>query len=54
MNLLGQKVISSGSVLYNEGENSVNLKTSHLPQGIYTIQLSDGLRAINKQLVISK
>lgn len=54
INVLGQKVMTLGNILYNEGENLVNLKTSNLPQGIYTIQLSDGLRAINKQLVISK
>lgn len=54
VNVLGQKVMTLGNILYNEGENSVNLKTSNLPQGMYTIQLSDGLRAINKQLVISK
>ena len=54
VNVLGQKVMTLGNILYNEGENLVNLKTSNLPQGIYTIQLSDGLRAINKQLVISK
>ncbi len=54
VNVLGQKVMTLGNILYNEGENSVNLKTYNLPQGMYTIQLSDGLRAINKQLVISK
>jgi PKD repeat protein len=54
INVLGQKVLTIGNILYNEGENSVNLKMSNLPQGIYTIQLFDGLRAINKQLVISK
>ena len=54
VNVLGQKVMTIGNILYNEGENLVNLKTSNLPQGIYIIQLSDGLRAINKQLVISK
>ena len=54
VNVLGQTVMTFGNTLYNEGENSANLNTSHLPQGIYTIQLSDGLRAINKQLVISK
>ena len=54
INVLGQKVMTLGNILFNEGENLVNLKTSNLPQGIYTIQLSDGLRAINKQLVISK
>ncbi len=54
VNVLGQKVMTIGNNLYNEGENSINLKTSNLPQGIYTIQLSDGLRSINKQLVISK
>lgn len=54
VNVLGQKVLTLVNTLYNEGENSVNLKTSNLPQGMYTIQLSDGLRAINKQLVISK
>jgi PKD repeat protein len=54
VNVLGQKVLTIGNILYNEGENSVNLMMSNLPQGIYTIQLFDGLRAINKQLVISK
>lgn len=54
VNVFGQKVMFLGNTLYNEGENSVNLNTSNLPQGLYIIQLSDGLRAINKQLVISK
>lgn len=53
-NVLGEKAYSLQKAIYNEGENEVNLNTSCLSNGMYIIQLNDGTRSINKQLVISK
>ncbi len=53
-NLLGEKVYTSQKMIYEEGNNEVKLNTTHLSNGIYTIQLHDGARAINKQLIIAK
>ena len=53
-NVLGEKVYSLSNNLYDEGSHEVKLNTSNLPNGMYFIQLYDGTRAINKQLVISK
>ena len=53
VNVLGQKVMELDKLLFNEGENKLHLKTAQLSEGIYFIQLSDGLRAITKPLVIN-
>jgi PKD repeat protein len=53
-NVLGEKVYSIQKGIYDEGEHEVKLNTTNLPNGMYIVQLSDGARAINKQLVISK
>lgn len=53
-NALGEKVIETEKRLYNEGENEIKLRTSDLPNGIYFICLTDGVRAIHKPLVIAK
>ena len=53
-NVLGEKVYSIQKNIFSEGENELKLNTSNLTNGIYIIELSDGLRAINKQLIISK
>ena len=53
VNVLGQKVMELDKQLFNEGENKLHLKTAQLSEGIYFIQLSDGLRAITKPLVIN-
>ena len=53
VNVLGQKVMDVSKQLYNEGENTVPIKISALASGMYFIQLSDGLRAITKPLVIN-
>lgn len=53
-NLLGEKVYSIQKMIYEEGSNEVKLNTTHLSNGIYIIQLHDGARAINKQLIIAK
>jgi PKD repeat protein len=53
VNVLGQKVMEVSMQLYNEGENTVPLKTTSLIGGMYFIQLSDGLRTITKPLVIN-
>ena len=52
--ILGEKVMTIPKTIYEEGENKCTLNTSHLLNGMYIIQLSDGTRAINKQLVIAK
>ncbi len=53
-NILGEKVYSTSKEVYEEGNHEVKLNTSHLVNGMYIVQLHDGTRAINKQLVISK
>jgi hypothetical protein len=53
-NVLGEKVYAIQKAIYNEGENEVQLITSNLSNGMYIIQLHDGTRAINKQLVVNK
>ncbi|MES2568302.1 MAG: M43 family zinc metalloprotease [Bacteroidota bacterium] len=53
-NVLGDKVYSLQKNIYEEGLNEIKVNTSNLANGIYTMQLHDGTRAINKSLVISK
>lgn len=53
-NMLGEKVQSIQKNVYEEGTYDVKLNTINLPAGMYIVQLSDGTRAINKSLVISK
>jgi PKD repeat protein len=53
-NVLGEKIQTIQKNIYEEGENEVKLNTSNLSNGMYIVQINDGTRAINKQLVISK
>lgn len=53
-NILGEKVYSIQKGIYEEGEHEVKLNTVNLSNGMYIIQINDGVRAINKELVISK
>lgn len=53
-NVIGEKVQSIPNNIFEEGEHEVKLNTTNLANGIYIVQLSDGTRAINKQLLISK
>jgi len=53
-NIIGEKVYIHSKTYYEEGNQEIKLNTNHLSNGIYIIQISDGTRAINKQLVISK
>jgi PKD repeat protein len=53
-NVLGDKVMTVQKNIYNEGENEIQLNTNQLSNGMYIVQINDGTRAINKQLVISK
>lgn len=53
-NALGEKVYAISKDLFEEGSHEVKLNTTNLSNGLYIIQLHDGTRAINKQLVISK
>ena len=52
-NLLGEKVLTGQNLIYNEGEHVAKLNTLQFANGIYIVQLNDGTRAINKQLIIS-
>lgn len=53
-NVLGEKVYSIPKDIYEEGEHELKLNTMKLCNGMYIVQINDGTRAINKQLVISK
>jgi PKD repeat protein len=53
-NILGKKVNSVINTIYDEGKHEVKLNTSNLSSGMYIVQINDGTRAINKQLVVSK
>ena len=53
-NVLGEKVYSIQKDIYEEGEHELKLNTMNLSNGMYIVQINDGSRAINKQLVISK
>lgn len=53
-NILGEKVFTISKDVYEEGNHEVKLNTNNFSNGMYIIQLHDGTRAINKQLVISK
>ncbi|MES2134590.1 MAG: M43 family zinc metalloprotease [Bacteroidota bacterium] len=52
--VLGKEVYALKNELYDVGEQRIHLNTGSLQTGLYFIQLSDGLRQITKQLVISK
>lgn len=52
--LLGEKIVETEKSIYNEGDNEIQLHTTNLTSGMYFIRLTDGLRAINKPLVITK
>ena len=53
-NVIGEKVYTHAKNVYEEGNQEIKLNTNHLSNGMYIVQISDGTRAINKQLVISK
>jgi PKD repeat protein len=53
-NVLGEKVNIHAKNVYEEGNQEIKLNTNHLSSGMYIVQINDGTRAINKQLVISK
>ena len=53
-NVLGEKVYTIQKSIYYEGDNEIKLNTTQLFNGMYIIQLHDGTRAVNKQMVISK
>lgn len=52
--VVGKEVMKIEPDLYQAGEQEITLPTSRLPGGMYIVQLSDGLRQISRQLVISK
>ncbi|MBI3521390.1 MAG: T9SS type A sorting domain-containing protein [Bacteroidetes bacterium] len=53
-NVLGEKVYTISKNVYEVGQNEITLNTANLSNGMYIVQLFDGTRAMNKQLVISK
>jgi PKD repeat protein len=52
--ILGVKMKSIESRLFQEGGHELELNTSDLPNGIYIVRLHDGTRAINKSLIINR
>jgi PKD repeat protein len=54
MDVIGKDVIVFKNHLYNAGEQRLEINTTGLESGMYFVQISDGLRAIAKQMVISK
>ncbi len=52
--VLGKEVEFLKNELYGEGQQTIILNTAALNTGIYFMQLSDGLRAITKQVVITR
>jgi PKD repeat protein len=53
-NVIGEKVYTHPKNVYEEGIQEIKLNTSHLSNGMYILQINDGTRSVNKQLVISK
>ncbi len=51
--ILGKEVFKGPYELYPEGDNSIELNTAPLENGLYFVQLFDGIRAINKEMIIS-
>jgi PKD repeat protein len=51
--VLGKEVLVLKNNFHDAGEHRLDLNTKGLENGIYFIRLSDGLRAITKQIVIS-
>ena len=54
IDIVGREVSTGKQELYLSGEHTVTLNTSLLQNGIYIVQLSDGIRAVTKQIVISR
>lgn len=52
--VLGKEVISIKNDLYDSGAQRLDINTTVLENGMYFVQLSDGLRAVTKQIVISR
>lgn len=52
--LLGQKVLTTPQNIYNEGEHTITINTETLTNGLYILQLTDGVTAVKKQLLIAK
>jgi PKD repeat protein len=53
-NVLGERVYFLPKNIYDEGNNEVYLNTSDLLNGMYIVQINDGVRSINNQLIIGK
>ena len=53
-NLLGEKVQTITKNVFESGEHELKFNTNNLSNGMYIVQINDGSRALNKQLVISK
>lgn len=47
------KVVQSEYVVLPEGESEVQFSISHLPQGIYTLRISDGKQQMHKTFVVN-
>ncbi|HPV14869.1 MAG TPA: T9SS type A sorting domain-containing protein, partial [Candidatus Cloacimonadota bacterium] len=53
-NIRGQKVKTIASRTYEIGEHKVTLDASHLPSGVYTIQIKNGSHSQSKRITLMK
>lgn len=53
-NIIGEKVQTISKNLYESGNQEIQLNTHHLTNGIYSVQIFDGTRALHIQLIINK
>lgn len=51
---LGREIYSSSKNVYAMGENNYKLNLSDFADGLYILQLFDGIRSVNKPLLISR
>jgi len=54
INTLGEIVLLTEKLVYESGQNAIHVNTNNLNAGLYIVQLTDGIRSLNKPLVISK
>lgn len=53
-NTLGEKVSVLEKQFFEAGEHELEIQIDNLKSGLYLVELSDGLRSVNKRLVVAK
>lgn len=51
-NVLGQSVYKKDAELYTQGAHQLALNLKDIPNGIYMVKLSDGVRSVSKKMVV--